>query len=82
MPPVDHFDRLVLFFGHKGNRVAFRAIEAHGFNMSIMAESDFPHPLDRILDISPPILARAKLEMTRIPINRDQKRRRFTALPP
>jgi hypothetical protein len=53
LPAVDHFGRLVLFMSHKGNRVAFRAIEAHGFNMGIMAESDLPNSLDGKLDISP-----------------------------
>jgi hypothetical protein len=53
LPAVDHLGRLVLFMGHKGNRVAFRAIEPHGFNVSIMAESYFPNSLDRKLDISP-----------------------------
>jgi hypothetical protein len=54
LSPVDHFDMFVLFFGNKGNGVAFRAIKAHGLNMRIMAESDFTHSLDRKLDISPP----------------------------
>jgi hypothetical protein len=51
---MDHLDPLVLLFGNEDDGVAFGAIEAHGFHMGIVAESDLPHPLDRILDVSSP----------------------------
>jgi hypothetical protein len=54
LPPVDHLGRFVLFFGPKSNGVTFSAVEAHCLHMSIMAESNFPHPLYRILDVSTP----------------------------
>jgi hypothetical protein len=54
LPPVDHLDPFVLFFGNEDDGVAFGAIESHGFHMGIMAESDLPHPFHRVLDVAPP----------------------------
>jgi hypothetical protein len=51
---MDHLDPLVLLFGNEGDGVAFGAVEAHGFHVGLMAESNHPHPLHRILDVAPP----------------------------
>jgi len=34
--------------------VALGTVEAHEFNMGVMTENDFSHPLDRIFDVSSP----------------------------
>jgi hypothetical protein len=54
LPPVDHLDPFVLFLGDEDDGMAFGAIETHGFHVSIMAESDLPHPFHRVLDVPPP----------------------------
>jgi hypothetical protein len=51
---VYHFGLLVLFRGYKGNGMTFCTVEPHGFHMGIVTESDLPHPLNRILDVSSP----------------------------
>jgi hypothetical protein len=77
LPPVDHLDPLVLFFGYEDDGVAFGAIESHGFHMGIMAEGDFPHPLDRILDVAPPDSRQGEAGEGQDPAQEEPKKKSF-----